>query len=101
KYRLRFKAAIEAALAGLSERDRGVLRFTVEQGLTAHQVGRLYGVHRVTVARWIRSIRDTLVTAIVAHLGVERSEVDSMLRLFRSQMSLSVQRLLDTYIAPQ
>jgi RNA polymerase sigma-70 factor (ECF subfamily) len=100
KYRLRFKAAVEAALLALSERDRGVLRFTIEHGLTADQVGRLYSVHRVTVARWIRSIRESLVTAIIAHLGVERSDLDSMLRLIRSQVSLSVQRLLDTYIAP-
>lgn len=99
RYRQQFKAAVEAALAGLSDRDRGVLRFTIEHGLTADQVGQLYGVHRVTIARWIRSIRDALTTAIVAHLGVERSELDSMLRLIRSQMSLSVQRLLGTDIA--
>jgi RNA polymerase sigma-70 factor (ECF subfamily) len=101
KYRQQFKAAVEAALAGLSERDRGVLRFAIQHGLTADQIGQLYGVHRVTVARWLRSIRDALTAAIVAHLGVERSELDSMLRLIRSQMSLSVQRLLGTYIAPQ
>jgi RNA polymerase sigma-70 factor (ECF subfamily) len=94
KYRDRFKAAITAAVTALSERDRSILRFTVEHGLTADEVGRIYNVHRVTVARWLRRIRDVLTERMVQELAVEPAELASMWRLLRSQVSLSVVRLL-------
>jgi RNA polymerase sigma-70 factor (ECF subfamily) len=94
KYGTQFKAAVEGAVRSLSHRDRGILRFTIEHNLTADEIGRIYDVHRVTVARWLRRIRDALSAQILRELGVEPAEVASMLRLIRSQISLSIERLL-------
>ena len=85
-YRREFKEAFAAAIESLDERQRNVLRYQVE-GLTADQVGRLYNVHRVTVARWLSKIRSTLFERTREQLGrrlnLEGSEADSILRLVR------------------
>jgi RNA polymerase sigma-70 factor (ECF subfamily) len=94
RYVERFKAAVAGAIAKLSDRDRGVLRLTVEHDLTAADVGRIYHVHRVTVARWLKGIRDQLTRDILESLGVQPRELASMLGLIRSQLSLSINRLL-------
>jgi RNA polymerase sigma-70 factor (ECF subfamily) len=95
KYRDRFKAAVETAVATLSERDRSVLRFTIEHGLTADEIGRIFDVHRVTIARWLRRIRDALSAKILHALGVSSEELASMLGLIKGQISLSIERLLE------
>jgi RNA polymerase sigma-70 factor (ECF subfamily) len=95
KYSDRFKAAVEAAVTTLSERDRSVLRFTIEHGLTADEIGRIFDVHRVTIARWLRRIRDALSAQILQALGVSPEELASMLGLIKGQISLSIERLLE------
>ena len=97
-YGAEFKAAFAAAVAHLGGRQRNVLRYHLD-GLTADQIGRIYGAHRVTVARWLRRIRETLVQRIRAELRAELSvashDVDSIMRLVDSGVSLSIDRLLE------
>ncbi len=93
-HRARFKLAVGVALASLTPRERSILRFTYQQGMTAEAVGVLYGAHRVTVARWLRRIREQLADRIVAELAAGPIELSSMLRLVGSQLSLSLSRLL-------
>lgn len=97
-YRTEFKAAFQAALAGLESRERNVLRYQVLEGLTAEQIAALYRVHRVTVARWIGQIRAKLLAATRAglktRLGMKDSELDSVMRLVRSNLEVSLERVL-------
>jgi RNA polymerase sigma-70 factor (ECF subfamily) len=96
-YRKEFKQAFAAAVAELTKRQRNVLRYHVE-GLTADQIGRMYNVHRVTVARWLSAIRGALLHAtrgaLRERLGVEHREVDSIMRLIDGEVTLSIDRLL-------
>jgi len=98
-YGAAFKAAFSAALTALPPRERGLLRQHFLDGLNIDELGRLHCVHRATVARWIVGARAALLEHIRAHMrqatGVASvRELDSLLKLVRSQTSLSIRRLL-------
>lgn len=94
-----FKAAFRDALSGLPPRDRNVLRMVYVDGLTAEQVGLAYGVHRVSVARWIGGIRATLFErtrdTLAERLRVSHGELLSLTRMCLSQVDVSIERLLE------
>jgi len=98
-YKKEFKQAFETALGHLSDRERNVLRYTFLDGLTADQVAQIYNVHRVTVARWLSKTRRTLLQAIRRALRTEHQlsdkEIQSIVRLVETQVSLSMERLLN------
>ena len=103
KYRAAFKEAFEGALVTLSSRERNFLRLHHFGGLTVEQVGEIYGVHRATATRWLAKIRTTLMSktraALGAELGVEASELDSVMALIESRLDVSLQRLLASQVA--
>ena len=92
------RESLEAAFAKLTPRERNLLRHHVVQGLTIDQIAPIYGVHRATIARWLERARGSLATAarevLVERHGVSASEVHSVMRCVRSQVDLSVGRLL-------
>jgi RNA polymerase sigma-70 factor, ECF subfamily len=96
-YRRAFKDAFAAAVGELTDRQRNVLRYHVD-GLTADQIGRMYNVHRVTVARWLSAIRGALLHGtrgtLRARLDVEHVDVDSIMRIVDGEVTLSIDRLL-------
>ena len=98
RYRGEFKRAFETALASLTSRERNVLSYTYLERLTAHQLGAIYGVHRTTVARWLAGIRESLATRTRAQLmdklHVDRTELESIMRLIDSQLDASIERCL-------
>lgn len=97
-YAVPFKAAFGDALTALSARDRNVLRLVYSEGLTAEQVGLAYGVHRVSVARWLGQIREVLFATtrrlLQERLRLSAAEFDSVTRLCLSQIDVSLDRLL-------
>jgi RNA polymerase sigma-70 factor (ECF subfamily) len=97
-YAAPFKAAFGEALASLAPRDRNVLRLVYLDGLTAEQVGLAYGVHRVSVARWLGQIREALFKGtrrlLEQRLALSPADVQSLTRLCLSQLDLSLDRLL-------
>jgi RNA polymerase sigma-70 factor (ECF subfamily) len=99
RYAVPFKEAFAGALAALAPRDRNVLRLVYVEGLTAEQVGLAYGVHRVSVARWLASIRESLFEqtrrAVGQKLALGAAEFASVTRLCLSQMDVSLERLLE------
>jgi RNA polymerase sigma-70 factor (ECF subfamily) len=92
------KAAMGEAAAALTVRQRNLLRHHIVDGLTIDEVGRIYAVHRATAARWIADARAQLLTRtqqlLRTRLRIGDTEVDSIVRLVRSQLDLSVHRLL-------
>jgi RNA polymerase sigma-70 factor (ECF subfamily) len=98
RYREPFKEAFQSALRTLPERERSVLRFAVVDGLNIDAIGQLHGVHRATVARWIAAAREALVLGTRANLAARfpltSAEFDSITRLCRSQVDVSLVRLL-------
>jgi len=93
-----FRTALERACSRLPDRDRTILRLRFVDGLNIDQIGGIYGAHRATVARWIAAIRDTLFDGTRDELrrttGIDGDEFDSLVRLARSQLDVSLSTVL-------
>jgi RNA polymerase sigma-70 factor, ECF subfamily len=104
-YREQFRAAFAVALAELSPRDRTLIRQHYLLGLGVGELGARYGVHRGTAARWLERCNRTLLNrtrrALVIRLRVARTDVDSILRLVRSRLEVSIRAALAAEDAPE
>jgi RNA polymerase sigma-70 factor (ECF subfamily) len=94
-----FRKAVKAALRNLPPRARRVLALHYLHGLTTERIGALYGTHRVTVTRWLVAARQQILEEVQAALGAElgspsHSGVGSVWRLLRSEVTVSLPRLL-------
>lgn len=98
RYRDAFREAFTAALDELEGRDRTVLRMHLLDGLGIDRIGQLYDVHRATAARWLERARDQLFEStrgrLRDRLGVSASEFASIVRLVRSDLDVSIGRIL-------
>jgi RNA polymerase sigma-70 factor (ECF subfamily) len=90
--------ALEEVLTALPVRERNLLRLYFVQGLTVEEIGRLEGTHKSTVSRWLARVRaGTLAqvrSTLVQRLGLSAGELDSVLAELKSQLHLSVSRVL-------
>ncbi|MBI2893248.1 MAG: sigma-70 family RNA polymerase sigma factor [Deltaproteobacteria bacterium] len=97
-YRAEFVAAFREAIASLTAKERTLLRQQAIDGLSVDQLGALYGVHRATVARWVAKARQKLLSrtrrSLMAKLKIGAADLDSILRLVRSRIDLSLDRFL-------
>ncbi len=93
-----FKRAMERALAELSARERNLLRLQLIERLSVDQIGALFEVHRASAARWLVRARERLEQRTRHHLfnalKLSGEEVDDAARLVRSQLQLSLARML-------
>ena len=91
-------AAIEGAFGQLPVRDKTLLMQHYVDRLTTEQLGRLHGVHRVSISRRLVRARRQLLAwaraALVERLALTSSECDSVLRLVRSQLDITLERVL-------
>jgi RNA polymerase sigma-70 factor (ECF subfamily) len=94
RYRDEVRTALAGALDKLPERQRNVLRQYYVDGLTIDQLAALYHVDRATTARWVVAARSAVLGAtrdqLAAKLGATNTEVESILRLVRSQLDLNL-----------
>jgi RNA polymerase sigma-70 factor (ECF subfamily) len=97
-YSDQFKTAFGEALANLGAREQTLLRYHHVDGLNIDEIGAIYRVHRVTAFRWLEKAKDQLVKATLdtlrARLKLTPTELDSVLRMIRSQVHLSLIRHL-------
>jgi RNA polymerase sigma-70 factor (ECF subfamily) len=97
-YRAEFKAAFAAATRGLSSRQRNLLRQQLLFGVSVEQIATLHSVHRATASRWLAEAREQLYLGtrreLEQRLDLDPSEFESLLRLVRSQIEVSLERLL-------
>lgn len=93
-----FRRSFHAALAELDEQARNLLRQHLLDGLSIDQIAALQRVHRATAARRLVRVREDLAlrtrALLVQDLGLSERESDSVLRLVRSQLDLSLSRVL-------
>ena len=98
RYAPQFKAAFQEALRALDSEQRNVLRLHVVEGLNIDEIGALFKVHRSTVARWIAAARQAVLTGarqrLRVQLGLSAGEFDSLAGVVRSQLDLSVAKIL-------
>jgi RNA polymerase sigma-70 factor (ECF subfamily) len=97
-HRAAFEAAFRAALVALPPRDRSLLRLHYVESLSVEAVGALHGVHRATATRWLAMSRQLLVDdlrrRLAESLRLSRHEVDSLVKLLRSSLEVSIRRAL-------
>jgi RNA polymerase sigma-70 factor (ECF subfamily) len=93
-----FEEAFRAAMASLSVKERNVLRLRYLDGVNIDGIGRMYGTHRATAARWISTACDKLLgetrRLLVERFGVASSQVDSLMRLLQSEFEMSLSMLV-------
>jgi RNA polymerase sigma-70 factor (ECF subfamily) len=98
KYGPLFETALRDAMKQLSTRDRNLLRFHYVSGMSLDAIARIYHVHRATAARWLAAIRDELEADVSARLwqdlGVSPAELRSLWNAVRSEVDVSLSRLL-------
>jgi RNA polymerase sigma-70 factor (ECF subfamily) len=97
-YRSELSSALAAALAALPERSRAVLRLHYVEGLKLAQIAGLYGVHESTASRWASDAVERVAAdtrrRLVERLALSADSADSLARMVRSQLDLSIGRLL-------
>src|SRR5262249_24940842 len=98
KYGPLFEAALRDVVGELSKRARNLLRFHYVSGMSLDAIARIYHVHRATVVRWLAAIRDDVESALSTRLwqdlGVSPSELRSLWNAIRSDVDVSLSRLL-------
>jgi RNA polymerase sigma-70 factor (ECF subfamily) len=97
-YAHEFKQAFGEALAAMGPREQTLLRYHHVDGLNIDEIGAIYRVHRVTAFRWLEKAKEGLVKGTLdllrARLKLSSKELDSVLRMIRSQIHLSLVRHL-------
>lgn len=92
------RAALEDALAGLTPRQRNLLRQHYLDGLGIDALGRLYSIHRATAARWLERAHVDLGRGVRRHLqdalGLRPAELESLMAAVTSHLDVSLSRLL-------
>ena len=86
--------AVRAALAELPARERTMLRMQHVEGLGFDQIGAFYRVHKSTICRWLAAARAQVLersqAMLAQRLKLGDAELESVLRVARSQLDLSV-----------
>lgn len=94
QHRQAFTESVKLAFARIPLKDRNLLRHHYLDGVETGELGRLLGVHRSTAVRWLAAAREAFVAAfrdeLAARINVQRMDVDSIARLFRSQLDISL-----------
>jgi RNA polymerase sigma-70 factor, ECF subfamily len=97
-YANEFKQAFGDALKQLGAREQTLLRYHHVDGLNIDEIGAIYRVHRVTAFRWLEKAKEQLVRSTLellrSKLKLDAGELDSVLRMIRSQIHLSLIRHL-------
>lgn len=91
--------ALRTAIAGLPDKERGLLKLAVIDELTIDELAMLYAIHRATAARWVSRLKqqifDAAVTLLRKRLDLDTAGVESLCRAVRSQLDFSLGSLLD------
>lgn len=98
RYAADFKVALEAALAQLDARQVTLLKLSFIEQLSASAIGLMYGVSSRTVQRWLVDLRDAVRAStrqtLQQRILLSPTELESLLGLIDSQLSLSLHRAL-------
>jgi RNA polymerase sigma-70 factor (ECF subfamily) len=98
RYRGAFEEAVRKGIEKLPAKSRMLLRLNLVDGMSIDHLATAYRVGRSTVARWLVSARDALFEEarreLRTELGLTSSELDSLATDIRSQLDVSILRLL-------
>lgn len=99
RHREDFERALRVALEQLTDRERTLVRMNVVERMGVDRLSRVYACGRSTVARWLSAARAKLLDSIREQLRRELaltdSEIESLAGALRSDLDVSIARLLD------
>jgi RNA polymerase sigma-70 factor (ECF subfamily) len=98
QYREAFQAALGRCFEALPPRQKTLLRMHFLDGMSIDAMSVVFGVHRATVARWLVAIRRQVLADISRTLAMDlratSSELSQLVHLVRSEVHVSIQRIL-------
>lgn len=84
--------SFRTAFAELEPRQRALLRLTFAEAAGTEKLAAMYGVHRVTMFRWLADARADLLERLRAdvatRIGIAAGEIDSLIRAVASSLDL-------------
>jgi RNA polymerase sigma-70 factor (ECF subfamily) len=90
--------ALRTALSLLTTRQRNLLRLRFAESWSPEDLGKTYGVHRGTVARWIQEAREHvklhMARELATILGFSEDEMPSVMRAVESRLELTFSMLI-------
>jgi RNA polymerase sigma-70 factor (ECF subfamily) len=100
RYREHFAGALRKALASLPERERTILRLQLGERLSIDEIAARLEIGRATATRWLRIARERLVDEtrerLCEALRITQSDYRSLAAVVRSEIDVSVAKLLET-----
>jgi RNA polymerase sigma-70 factor (ECF subfamily) len=97
-YRKEFEEAFAETLTGLSPRDANVLRLYYLEGVSAQQIGAMYGVAARSIQLWIARSRRVILRRtrrlLAERLRLSTSQLEALMSLVQSQLDVSIHGLL-------
>ncbi|MEM1034081.1 MAG: sigma-70 family RNA polymerase sigma factor [Myxococcota bacterium] len=94
-----FAEVFSRALKTLSSRERNVLRMYLIDGVSAEGIGKMYRVHRATVARWITKARQKVHretrVGLAAAVDLKAGSFESVVGMMWHGMDLSLATFLE------
>ncbi|MBK7075652.1 MAG: hypothetical protein IPH44_25510 [Myxococcales bacterium] len=98
RYQAPVTAAFRHAIAARAPRDRTLLRLAYVDQVSLDAIGRMYGVNKSTVSRWLATCRAEVLAAACDHLraalGIPAADVESLLGLMPRDLDVSLSGLL-------
>jgi RNA polymerase sigma-70 factor (ECF subfamily) len=97
-YREPFARAFEQALTLLPKDDRTVLRLHYVDGVNIDGIGKVFGLHRATIARRLVRIRADLLAGakvlLAERLGADVHEAESLMGALAEEIDVTLSRVL-------
>lgn len=94
------RSVLHDAMRALPAREATLLRLHHIEGVSLERLGELERVHRATIARWLADARalvlDQVRKLLRERLRLSEEEGDSLLRLLRSRLDLSIRSAFGT-----
>jgi len=98
QYRTEFKEAFQEAIKALENKDVILLRLHYVSGLKMREIGALQNRGKSAVSRAIVQVREKLFRMtherLMERIGVGKTEVHSIIRMVKSQLDVSFERIL-------
>jgi RNA polymerase sigma-70 factor, ECF subfamily len=92
-----YVAALKAALARLTPKERNLLRMHFADQLSIDRIGVVYRVHRATAARWVQAAQARLLEETFAELrerlALDGAELASLTAVVHSQLDVTLSGL--------
>jgi|GEM_PF-5543614 len=98
QYGAHLMAAIRRAIDELPAKPRTLLKMSLVQGMSIDEIGRFYGVHRATAAKWIKDAKLLVVDhsqeTFCGDTGAASTDFKSILRVLVGYVDVSIERRL-------